>query len=282
MDSPQTIPRTIARTLLSKEEHKRLEHLVYADAGHGFDRLGLHPDWVRMSVGLFRGVYDRYFRVVSHGAAESIPTEGAAILVANHSGMLPLDATMLYLDVVRNTYPPRVPRIVMDLFVPRLPFVSSLFARVGAVSGARATVRRLLDDGELLCIFPEGTPGISKPFMDRYHVSEWRVGHAELAIRHRVPVIPVAIIGAEEQWIQVGRLERFHVFGAPFLPIPATPIPLPVRYHIYYGAPILLHERYRPEESDEPEKCRAAAELTRAAVEGLIDRGLRERDGVFR
>ena len=206
MIAPPTIPRALTRLLLSRETQRRLTRISFRDAGHGYDRLGMHPDWVRMSVALLGGAYSNYFRVESHGI-ENIPAEGAAVLVANHSGMLPIDAMMLYLDVVQNTFPPRVPRMVMDVFVPKLPFVSSLFARTGAVSGARGTVRRLLADGELLGIFPEGTPGISKPFKDRYQLTRFRVGHAELAIRHRAPVIPVAVIGAEEQFLQLARLD---------------------------------------------------------------------------
>ena len=112
---------------------RRLTRISFRDAGHGYDRLGMHPDWVRMSVGLLSGAYSRYFRVESEGT-EHIPTDGAALLVANHSGMLPIDAMMLYLDVVQRTFPPRVPRMVMDVFVPKLPFVSSFFSRVVAVA----------------------------------------------------------------------------------------------------------------------------------------------------
>jgi 1-acyl-sn-glycerol-3-phosphate acyltransferase len=254
-------------------------HLSYHDAGHGYDRLGMHPDWVRMAVGLLEGAYSKYFRVESHGI-ENVPQEGAAILCANHSGMLPIDAIMLYLDVVQNTFPPRVPRMVMDVFVPKLPFVSSFFARGGGVSGARGTVRRLLADGELLGIFPEGTPGISKPFSERYKLTSFRVGHAELAIRHRTPIIPIAIIGAEEQFVQLARLD-IHPFGAPFVPLPASPVPLPVRYRIHYGEPIALHDQYEPKDADDPTVCRAAANEVQAAVQALIDRGLEEREAVF-
>jgi len=254
-------------------------HIGIRDAGHGYDRLGMHPDWIRMGVGLLDGFYSKYFRVESHGI-ENIPHEGAGILVSNHSGMLPIDAMMLYLDVVQNTYPPRVPRMVMDTFVPKLPFVSSLFARTGAVSGARGTVRRLLSDGELLGIFPEGTPGISKPYRDRYQLTPFRVGHAELALRHRCPVIPAAVIGAEEQFMQLARLD-VHPFGAPFLPLPASPVPLPVRYRIHYGEPIELHERFPDADADDPSVCRAAADVVQDAVQKLVDHGVAQREAVF-
>ncbi|MFW5920291.1 MAG: acyltransferase, partial [Polyangiales bacterium] len=109
----------------------------------------------------------------------------------------------------------------------------------------------------------------------------WRVGHAELAIRHCAPVVPVAIVGAEEAWPQLGRL-RVHPFGAPWLPVPLSPIPLPVHYHIWYGEPLMLHEGLEPGDADDPRLAEAAAARVREAVQALIDRGLRERPGVFR
>jgi 1-acyl-sn-glycerol-3-phosphate acyltransferase len=91
--------------------------------------------------------------------------------------------------------------------------------------------------------------------------------------------VPVAIIGAEEQWPLLARLDRLHPFGAPFLPVPATPFPLPVRYHIHYGPPLVLHEEGG--DPDDPAVVAAAAARVRSAVEALIERGLRERKGVF-
>jgi 1-acyl-sn-glycerol-3-phosphate acyltransferase len=166
--------------------------------------------------------------------------------------------------------------------VPLLPIMSTFFSRTGAIGGTRENFRKVLDAGELLLVFPEGTEGIGKPFSKRYELQSWRVGHAELAIRHQVPVVPVAVIGAEEQWPQIARLDRVKLFGAPFLPVPATPLPLPVHYHIYYGEPLALHEGLDPFAADDPAVVTAAALRVRDAVAALIERGLAERPGVFR
>ncbi|MCC6874217.1 MAG: acyltransferase family protein [Sandaracinaceae bacterium] len=250
----------------------------WRDAGHGYDRLGLHPAWVEKAIAAASIFYDWYFRVESHGA-EHIPTEGGVILAANHSGMLPIDGAMLCVDLLRHGSRPA--RVVADTFVPGLPFVSTFFSRVGVVGGERSTIRRLLDDGELVVVFPEGTPGIGKPYRDRYRLQEWRVGHAELALRHRVPVVPVAIIGAEEQWPQIARLP-IHAFGAPYLPIPLTPLPLPVKYHIWYGEPLRLYEHCPAESADDPEVAEEAAAWVKKEVAGLIAKGLEQRRGIFR
>jgi 1-acyl-sn-glycerol-3-phosphate acyltransferase len=254
--------------------------LSYRDAGHGYDVFGMHPRAVAAGIRLCRVAHRHYFRVRSSGLGH-VPRQGAAILAANHSGMLPIDAAMVVTDVVLGTRPPRVPRAIGDVFIPLMPFIGTAFARTGMVIGSRANVRHLLETGELVLVFPEGVPGIAKGFSNRYQLADWRVGHAELALRYHVPVIPVAVVGAEEAWPQIGRIDRFHWFGAPFLPVPATPIPLPTRYHIHYGEPLQLHERWSPEHADDPEAVDQAALLVKNAVSELIEHALAERKGVF-
>jgi 1-acyl-sn-glycerol-3-phosphate acyltransferase len=272
----------LAERMLSPALRTHLADVEVADAGSGYDAFGAHPEWVRFAAGLMRPLHEQWFRVTAHGA-EHLPKSGPTILAANHSGSLPFDAMMLWADVLQNTSPPRVARAVLDHFVPGLPFVGTLFIRAGSVGGSRGNVRRLLEAGELLLVFPEGTAGIGKPYWQRYELQAWHVGHAELALRHRAAVVPTAVIGAEEQLPQVGRVHRgAKLFGAPYLPVILTPLPLPVHYHIHYGAPINLHDRYDPEDSDDPEVLRAAANDVKCAVEDLIREGLATRPGVFR
>ena len=251
----------------------------FHDEGYGFDVFGLQPAYLARAVQVARPLYERYFRVDSVGA-EQIPSAGPVILVANHGGVLPVDAAMLCLDVLHRTDPPRIPRAVADHFVPRLPLVSTLFARLGVVSGTRANVRCLLERSELIAIWPEGVTGTGKPFRERYRLQCWRVGFAELAIRHRAAVVPVAIVGAEESWPVLVRLRDTHVFGAPYLPIPASPFPLPAHYHIRYGAPLRLGRD--PADADDPDLVASAAAAARGAVEHLLAEALAARPGVFR
>jgi 1-acyl-sn-glycerol-3-phosphate acyltransferase len=187
---------------------------------------------------------------------------------------------MVWMDVLRHTNPPRVARAVADHFVPMIPLIGTFFARGGMVGGSRGNARTLLERGELLMIFPEGVPGISKPFKDRYRLQEWRVGHVELAIRHRAPVVPFGVVGAEEQMPQIGRIP-ISVAGLPFIPITLTPLPMPVRYHILYGPPIPVHEDYTPEQADDPAAVREAAARVKSAVASLLEEGLAERTGIF-
>jgi 1-acyl-sn-glycerol-3-phosphate acyltransferase len=242
------------------------------DDGLGYDAFGLHRPAVRRALRWGRGAFERYFRVESRGA-EHIPRTGPAILVANHGGVLPVDGAILWLDVVRRTG--RVPRPVAARFVARVPLIRTAFARVGAVPGTRDAVDRLLEHGELVEIFPEGISGVAKPYRHRYQLQAWNTGHARLALRHRAPVIPVAIIGAEESWPLAARVP-LHPFGAPYLPIAASPVPLPVRYHIAYGAPLALHDEVTGD-PEVPATIEAAAARVRRAVEALVADGLSRR-----
>ncbi len=269
----------LAASTLPTAERERLKGLVFADAGHGYDPFGLHPDFVAFGEALTAPLYDRYFRVESSGH-EHIPASGAAVLAANHSGAVPFDSAMIWTDVVRHTNPPRVPRPVADHFVPMIPIIGIVFARGGMVGGSRGNARTLLERGELLLIHPEGVPGIAKSFKLRYQLQDWRVGHVELAIRHSAPVIPVAVVGAEEQMPQIGRIP-ISVAGLPFIPVTLTPFPLPVKYHIRYGAPIPVHELYTPDQADDPASVREAAALVKKAVQGMLDEGVKSRAGVF-
>ncbi len=264
---------------LSETERKRFDNLVFHDEGHGYDAFGLQREFVAFGRLLTSPFYDKWFRVQSSGH-EHIPSAGPGVIVCNHSGAVPFDGAMVWTDIVRKSEPPRVARPVADHFVPMIPVIGTVFARGGMVGGSRGNARALLEHGELLLIFPEGVPGIAKHFSQRYQLQEWRVGHAELAIRNSAPVIPAAVIGAEEQMPQIGRIP-IAMMGLPFIPITLTPFPLPVRYHILYGPPVPIPELYRPEMADDPAAVREAAGRTRAAVEALIERGLAERKGIF-
>jgi 1-acyl-sn-glycerol-3-phosphate acyltransferase len=278
MPVPPIIARSVATALGGPAVLERAERLQFPDVGHGYDLFGMSPNFVAMGDAITNALYTRYFRVLSYGH-ENLPMEGPGIVAANHSGTLPFDGMMIWTDVLRHTTPPRVVRSVADYFVTSLPFVSTLFARCGVVGGTRGNVKALLDSGELLLIFPEGTPGISKPFSQRYKLQDWRQGHVEMAIRYGAPVIPVAVVGAEEQMPRIGALPG--IGAIPEIPLPATLVPLPVRYRIYYGAPIPFHEEFDPEDADDPAIVRDGALRVKAAVQSLIERGLSERKGIF-
>lgn len=240
------------------------------DAGPlGYDAFGMHAAGVAAGLALMWPLYRTWFRVDSCGI-ENLPRRGAALLVANHGGLLPFDGLMIWTDVVLKSEPVRVPRFVLDSFVLRLPVISTIFTRSGSIGGSRGDVHHLLERGEMVALFPEGTAGVGKPWRERYRLQSWSVAHAEMAIRHRAPVIPVAVVGPDDQFPLAFRLP-VRAFGAPYLPIAIPPWPLPVRYRIVYGEPIELHTRWRAEDADLPEAVAQAAGRVRAEVQDLID-----------
>jgi 1-acyl-sn-glycerol-3-phosphate acyltransferase len=261
-------------------EHGALGSQDFHDGGHGYDAFGLSLRWLAAVERLAKPLYEGYFRVDSRGI-EQVPREGPVILASNHGGMLPVDGLMLAMDVLRGTGRRRVPRVVMDHFVTELPWIATAFARIGAVRGHRSDLDALLHRGAALVVFPEGVPGIGKDRARRYQLQPWRVGHAELALVHRVPVVPVAIAGAEDQWLQLARIP-VHPWGIPYLPIPANVLPLPARYHIRYGAPLALHERLSPSDPRDPEVVALAAQTVKESVSALLVQALAARRGVFR
>lgn len=279
MASTFAFAKRLVRGALSSGLRDRADEIA-THLGESYDCFGASADGSELALAITRFPYERYFRVESRGI-EHLPADGAAVVAANHSGTLPLDAFMLHADILRSSSPPRLPRSVMDRFVPQLPFFGTLVARGGGINGTRRNVEHVLATGQLLVVFPEGTVGIGKPFSERYKLQEWRAGHAELALRYRAPVIPTAIVGAEEQMPLIGRIDSLKLFGAPYLPIPATPFPLPVRYHIRYGEPLYLHEECTTDPRD-PKTIRAAAARVKAEVQRLINEALAEREGVFR
>ncbi len=254
-----------------------LREAAFHDAGYGYDVFGLHPPLLASAVEAARPIYERYFRVKSSGASR-IPA-GPVILVANHAGVLPVDGAVLCLDVLMQSRPTRIPRPIADHFVPRLPLVSTLFSRLGVVSGTRANVRELLARGELILIFPEGVSGPAKDFRDRYTIQNWTVGFAELAIRYRAAIVPVSILGSEESWPLVTKL-GIRAFGAPYIPIPLSPIPLPVHYEIRYSSPLVFDVCRR--DADDPLAVAAVAgEVCSALEQGIAD-ARHARRGLFR
>ncbi len=266
--------QALTNLVFTARERRRLSEIRYEGGVHGYDAFGLHPDGVAAGLAQMLPLYRAWFRVTSRKIS-NLPAQGAAIIVANHGGYLPFDGAMLWTDIVLNSEPVRIPRFVMDNFVLRIPLVGTTFARTGSVGGNRRNVHHLLEDGELVVVFPEGLAGIGKPWSQRYRVQSWSVGHAEMAIRHGAPVVPVAILGPDEQFPFAFRLP-VPAFGSPWVPVAVPPFPLPVPYRIVYGEPIELHRRWPKEKADLPGIVAEAAASVRDKLQALIDEARKE------
>jgi 1-acyl-sn-glycerol-3-phosphate acyltransferase len=219
-------------------------------------------------------LYSRWFRVEVEGA-EHVPV-GGALLVANHAGALPLDGPMLHEALRRER--PELPdsRWLAEDQIFYAPLLGTLFNRLGAVRASPDSATRLLAEGRPVLIFPEGIQGIGKPFRDRYQLQRFgRGGFVKLALRTARPILPVAIMGAEETLPLLGKLPG-GLLGVPYVPV--TPVPLPAKWRIRIGEPIAVPPGAKATDLSVVESM---VEATRSTIEHMLRALLGARGGVF-
>lgn len=253
------------------------------------DDFGLDPSFegkVRAGLDL---LYRRYFRVEVDGI-DNIPSAGRAVVVANHSGALPLDGMMLRAAMRLDHRSARDLRWLAEDFVFYLPFAGVFLNRIGAVRACPENAERLLEKDSLIAVFPEGVQGIKKLFNERYRLQRFgRGGYIRLCLRMRAPLIPCAIIGAEETNPLIYRFEWLaELLRLPYLPVtPTFPLlgplgllPAPTRWKIRFGEPISF-DSYGPEAANDDVLVGRLSERVRSSIQGLLDSGLRARKSVW-
>lgn len=210
------------------------------------DVFGLDPAFRQFVAPAFRFLHDRYWRVEVSGA-RNVPAHGPVLLIANHSGAVPFDGAMIV--TATELHCQRGLRFLYDRFVENLAPVSTFYRKVGGAVASRENTVELLHAGEPVLLFPEGVAGVAKPFTDRYRLRPFSAGFARIALALDVPIVPVAVVGAEEIYPVVGRAESVgRLLGIPYLPVtPFFPIlgllgalPLPTKWFIRFGKPIRL------------------------------------------
>lgn len=226
-----------------------------------------------------------YFRLTVSGI-EHIPSEGRCLVVANHSGSLPIDGLILQ-AAVRSAHPAhRELRWLTEDFIQELPYLGTWFSRLGAVRASHENAERLLRAGCLVGAFPEGVKGYAKPFSQHYRLQRFgRGGIVQLCLRTRTPLVPCAILGAEEASPSLRRLEAAErIFKMPFVPVtftfpwlgPLGLVPAPTRWHIEFGAPVYL-EAEGPSIANDPLRVAKITERVRETLQLRIDQLLKEK-----
>lgn len=269
--------------ILTPEEISKLERVRIDDLGFGYDKFGANREVLFNTYAVIKTFYEKYFRVESFGI-ENVPKSGRAILAANHSGTLPLDGMMIGVDIFTQMDPPRLMRAVVDRFAAELPFVGEFLARVGQVIGTRRNFQELLENEEIVAVFPEGAKALGKPYKQRYKLYPFNMGFVELALTYKAPIVPVAVVGAEEQMPVLANIKPLaDAMGFPYVPVLPTilPIPFPSHYRIYYGEPLHYHSQFAEDTVQNPEMVRELARDVQERVQRMIDVGLAERKGVF-
>ncbi len=236
-----------------------------------------------------RPLYDKYFRVETVGI-DNVPAEGGALIVANHSGTIALDALMTAV-ALRDHHPSRrhLRMLGADLLF-RLPVVAPLARKSGSTLACTADTERLLATGNVVGVFPEGFKGVGKPFADRYKLQRFgRGGFVSAALRAGVPIIPVSIVGAEEIYPMLGNMKTLaRLLGLPYLPItPTFPllgplglVPLPSKWFIEFGTPIQT-QQYGVAAADDPMVVFELTDQVRETIQHTLYALLSRRSTIF-
>ena len=234
-------------------------------------------------------LYRTYWRVETTGLT-NIPVEGRALLVSNHSGQLPWDGVMIGTAILTEHPAQRLVRSLYASLLATMPFVCRMLTRLGQALATVENGTRLLEQDELVAVFPEGYKGLGKKYADRYKLARFgRGGFVRMALSTGAPIVPVSVVGAEETYITLARLPTLsQVTGIPYLPITLTfPwlgllgfVPLPTKWYIDFGEPIAM-DQYGPEAADNLVLVSQLADQVRNTVQEMLRSRTAQRSSIF-
>jgi len=269
---------------LQSEIAERLRRVPNPVNEYGFDPYGFSLDTAAQMTLPVALLYRHYFRAETFDIDRVPP--GRVLLIANHAGQLPFDGAMLGVAMLLEADPPRICRSMGEYFLPRLPFASVGMARMGAMVGTPENCIHMLENDECVVAFPEGVRGMNKTYQHRYRLQRMGLGFMRLALQTRTPIVPVAIVGSDDQQPGLANLEGVaRMLGLPALPItvgfpllgPLGMMPLPVKYRLYFGEP----ELFEGDPSDDDDDIQQNVDHVKQRIESMLARGLRERKGIF-
>ncbi len=253
------------------------------------DAYGMDNEVVDMLRPLGGFLYRRWWRVNCEGI-ENVPTNGAGLLLANHSGMLPWDGIMIATAILEEHSEPRLVRTLHQQWMSSIPFLAPALAALGQVPGVSENAERLMKQGELVSVFPEGSDSALKLFRERYRIRSFNaIDYVRSALRTGTPIVPVSVIGAEEAYPILANFDRMgKMLGLPYLPItpffpwlgPLGLIPLPSRWTIIFGLPINT-ENFGPDAADDDATVNRLVDSIRERIQSQLQRSLSERKSVF-
>jgi 1-acyl-sn-glycerol-3-phosphate acyltransferase len=275
---PQTVDE------LAEEIAERMVRIPTRLNAYGYDAWGLHPDSARRALLVTSLLYRYWFRVEVHGI-ERLPA-GRVLLISNHAGQIALDAAMIGTACFLEAEPPRIMRGMGEYWLPTVPWVNIMMVRTGSVVGTRKNCVDLLENDEAVIAFPEGIRGMNKLIWERYQLQEFGQGFMRLALETHAPIVPIAVVGSEEQAPALANVRPLaRLLRMPAFPVTLTwpwcgllgLVPLPVKYRIYFGEP--MHFEGSPSEEDEV--IGEKVEVVKAEIAAMLGRGLKARRSLF-
>src|SRR5437763_7659139 len=276
-DLPRVVPVAV-------QIEDRMHRIPTRLNGYGYDPWGFHPDTAQRAMLVTALFYRYWFRVETQSIANIPP--GRVLLISNHAGQIALDAAMIACACLLEAEPPRVIRGMGEYWLPTVPWVNELMVRTGSVVGTRKNCIDLLENEEAVIAFPEGIRGMNKLIWERYQLQEFGQGFMRLALETHTPIVPIAVVGSEEQAPAIANVHSL----ARLLRIPAFPVtltwpllgplglmPLPVKYRVTFGEPMT----FEGNPSDEDEVIGEKVEQVKASIATMLARGLAARRSLF-
>ncbi len=238
---------------------------------------------------LLRGLFRSWFRVEVSGI-ENLPIDGAALVVANHAGVLPFDGLMLSVAVHDHHPAHRDLRLLAADMVFDMPVLGHAARKAGHTMACTSGAHRLLEGGELTAVFPEGYKGLGKSFKDRYKLQRFgRGGFVSAALRSKAPIIPCSIVGSEEIYPMLADVKLLaRLLGLPYFPVtplfplagPLGLVPLPSKWRIEFGAPIETSD-YDDAAADDPMITFELTDHVRETIQQTLYQLLANRNNTF-
>lgn len=277
------LPEPVSR--LQRELSDRLRSTGLELNSFGFDAYGFSPEVARQLFLPMALMARYYFRIESYGI-ENVP-EGRVILIANHAGQFAHDGAMLTMAMMLDANPPRLCRGMGEYFLWKVPWMGTYAARIGTLVGTPENCVEMLEEDECVMVFPEGARGANKPFHKRYQLQRFGTGFMRLALQTNTPIVPVGIVGSEEQQPGFANIEKFgRALGLPSFPITISQpwfgplgsiFAFPVKYRIHFGTPL----EFSGSANDEDAVIDAKVGVVKTAVADLLARGRKSRKSVF-
>lgn len=280
------------KLLTTQEFFEILKSLWFGepDENYEVDEFGMDPSFMQKVKPLFDFLYYKYWRVSVDGL-KNVPSRGQGLIVSNHSGTLPYDGTMIAASIMNDHASRHDVRFLVEDFVYHFPFLGTLMYRIGGVRACPENAERLLSKGHLVTVFPEGIKGIGKHYKHRYHLQRFgRGGFIKLALKTNTPIIPTAVIGAEEiHPLLYKSTVLARPLGVPYIPVtPTLPwlgplglIPLPSKWKIIFGEPIHFKNQYGPEDCEDQLLVNRLSETVRGKIQEMIVEELKNRRSVW-
>jgi 1-acyl-sn-glycerol-3-phosphate acyltransferase len=292
LESGLELPEAITRgaAALPRDARETVTRILERMEGdYAEDEWGFDESFAELVEPFFGFLYETWWRVKVIGA-ERVPAHGRALLTANHAGILPWDATMISMALLREHPLPRYPRFLVLNWAFDLPWISAGMRKVGGVVASPFNAMRLLEQDHLVAVFPEGVKGAGKPYAERYRLQRFgRGGFVEIALRAGAPIVPVAVVGSEEIYPKVADLPVVaRLIGAPYFPVtPTFPllgplgiVPLPSKWRIEFLDPIETAS-YGPEGAEDRALVLELSELVRDRIQQALYANLVSRGPAF-